>query len=94
MFVADAAFNSLKLIQSDYDKVKHIKYKTFKTQSYLTSALFNCEEASTLFNMRANTVSGYKTCFSSFYQNDTLCKLGCPEPDSIDHCFRCVKIYS
>ena len=39
--VANATFKSLKLIQSEHDKVKHITYKTFKTQSYLTSDLFN-----------------------------------------------------
>ena len=30
--------------------------------------------------------------FSSIYKNNTKCKLGCPEEDSLDHCFRCFKI--
>ena len=42
--VTDAAFKSLRLIQSEHEKVKHINYKSFKPQSYLKSVLFNCEE--------------------------------------------------
>ena len=90
--VSDAAFKSLRLIQSEHDKVKHIDYRSFKPQSYLTSAIFNCEESSTLFNMRSNTVNGFKMCFSSIYKNDTKCKLGCPAEYSLDHCFRCFEI--
>ena len=28
------------------------------------------------------------------YKNNTLCKLGCIEPDSLDHCFRCAIVDS
>ena len=90
--VADAAFESLKLIQSEHDKVKHIKYRSFKPQSYFMSALFNCEESSILFNMRANTVNRHKMCFPICYKSNTICKLGCPPQDSLDHCFSCVKV--
>ena len=44
--------------------------------------------------MRANTVNGFKMCFSNMYKNNTLCKLGCREQDSLDHCFRCAIIDS
>ena len=45
-----------------------------------------------LFNMRANTVNGYKACFPSAYRNDANCKLGCEEGDSIAHMFCCPMI--
>ena len=92
--VSDAAFKSLKVIQAEHEKVKHIEYKTFKLQPYLTSASFSHEESSMLFNMRANTVNGFKMCFSNMYKNNTLCKLGCIEQDSLDHCFRCAIVDS
>ena len=51
--------------------------------------MFNHEEASTLFNMRANTVNGIKKCFPTFYKNDIKCKLGCLSEDTMDHIFQC-----
>ena len=47
-----------------------------------------------LFNMRSNTVNGLKMCFPNMYKNNTLCKLGCLEEDSLDHCFSCAEIDS
>ena len=54
--------------------------------------MFNHEEASTLFNMRANTVNGIKKCFPSFYKNDIKCKLGCSSEDTINHIFKCTQL--
>ena len=28
-------------------------------------------------------------CVLAIYRNDTSCKLGCQEEDSLDHCMRC-----
>jgi hypothetical protein len=90
--VKSAAFKSLLETQSKHIKVRNIIYKEFKMQSYLEDGKYSTEQASMLFNMRANTVNGYKDCFPSAYRDDPKCKLGCNEGDSIDHVFCCPKI--
>ena len=45
-----------------------------------------------LFNIRADTVNGFKSCFSSLYRNNPGCKLSCKDEDSIRHSFSCLKI--
>ena len=92
--VAAAAFESLKCIQSEHEKVKHIEYKSLRIQPYMISASLSYEESSMLFNMRADTVNGFKMCFPNFYKNNTFCMLGCLEQDSIAHCFSCSVIDS
>ena len=42
-----------------------------------------------LFNIRANSVNGFKTCTPSIYRNNLVCKLGCLEDDSLRHCMIC-----
>ena len=61
-------------------------------QLYLQSDKFSSDEVSTLFNLRALTVNGFKMCFPNAYKNDKLCRLGCSEEDSISHSFVCHKI--
>ena len=90
--VTSAAFKWLTLKQSGHIKIKHIKYQNNKVQPYLKSKLFSFEESATLFNLRSNTVNGYKICFPNVYRNDKSCKLGCLEDDSIDHLYTCVII--
>ena len=55
----------------------------------MESNLFSAEEISTLFNLRANTFSGYKMCFPKAHPNNKFCKLGCLEEDSIWHLYLC-----
>ena len=45
-----------------------------------------------LFNMGANTVNGFKMCFTSMHRSDLRCKLGCQANDSLDHCMSCQAI--
>ena len=92
MCVISASFKALKVIQDEHIKIKHINYNNFKLQPYLASDVFNHEEASTLFNMRANTVNGFKKCFPTFYKNDINCKLGCSSEDTINHIFQCTQL--
>ena len=80
--VKSAAFSSLKVTQSSHLKIKKIIYTSLNTQTYLNSQELSFEESSTLFNIRANTVNGFKTCFPSIYRNNLNCKLGCK--DSLD----------
>ena len=88
--VKSAAFSSLKVTQSSHIKINKINYNSFSTQTYLNSQEISFEESSTLFNIRANTVNGFKTCFPSIYRNNLNCKLGCKDsPDSIEHCMNC-----
>ena len=83
--VTSPRFQALRAIKEEHIKVKHIKYSDFKLQPYLASEIFNSEEVSTLFNMRANTVIGFMKCFPKFYANDIQCKLGYLSDDSINH---------
>ena len=55
----------------------------------MTSSLFSSEEMSTAFNLRTNTINGYKMCFTKAYPDDKSCKLGCSEEDSISHSYSC-----
>ena len=87
--VKTATFKSLKALQDNHIKIKHINYNKFTLQSYLESDKFSFEEASTLFNMRADTVNGIKKCFPKLYENNIQCKLGCLEEDSINHIYKC-----
>ena len=57
--------------------MNHLQYNGFKLQPYLELERINYDEASTLFNIRADTVNGVKKCFPSFYDNYIQCKLGC-----------------
>ena len=70
--VAAAAFESLKCIQSEHEKVKHIEYKSSRIQPYLISASFSYEESCMLFNMRANTVNGFKMSFPKILQKQHI----------------------
>ena len=73
-------------------KDKEKKYKDFKLEPYLQSDTFSQEEASTLFNLHANTVTGFKACFPNMHKNYIECKLGCPVKDSMAHSFQCKQL--
>ena len=90
--VKNATFDSLRLKQLEHTKIKNIIYDEFQIQPYLQSSSFSIEEASTLFNMRASTINGFKMCFPSLYRNDKQCRLQCQEEDTIEHTFYCHKI--
>ena len=88
-YVKDAVFKKLKDMQKEHTKIKDIKYDSFKIQPYLVSDTLNPEQTALLFNLRANTVNGFKMCFTSIYRNDLKCKLGCQENDTLAHCISC-----
>jgi hypothetical protein len=90
--IKSAAFSALKKLQSSHTKIRNIRYSKFEIQPYLQSSQLSEEEISMLFNMRADTVNGFKSCFSSLYRNNPGCKLSCKEEDSIRHSFSCLKI--
>ena len=58
--VISATFTSLKTIQLSHTKVRNIQYPSFVLQPYFQSELFDHKEISLLFNMRANTINGFK----------------------------------
>jgi hypothetical protein len=89
--VKNAAFSALQKTKLSHTKVKNIEYPDFKLQPYMHSRQLSKDQVSTLFNLRADTVNGYKECFPHAYV-DLLCKLGCNESDSISHMFKCSKI--
>ena len=61
-------------------------------QPYLDSNTLNVEQRSLVFNIRANTVNGFKMCFTSMYRNNLNCKLGCNTPDTIDRRMTCEEL--
>ena len=87
--VRSATFKLLKETQQNHIKIKHIEYEQFQMQPYLTSHLFSNDEVSTLFNLRASTINGYKSSTSSMYRKNMGCKLGCLEVDSPAHTLQC-----
>ena len=60
-------------------------------QPYIDSDILRSEQIAMLFNMRANTIYGFKMffVFVSMNINDTMCKLGCKEEDALQHCMNC-----
>ena len=90
--VKTATFRALRTLQDNHTKIKHINYNGFRLQPYLQSERLNSKEASTLFNMRADTVNGIKKCFPKLYENNMQCKLGCLDEDSIRHIYKCKQL--
>ena len=90
--VKAAAFENFKQTQSTHTKVNTIRYDKLQLQPYLDSNTLNVEQRSLVFNIRANTVNGFKMCFTSMYRNNLNCKLGCNTPDTIDHCMTCEEL--
>ena len=66
--VSNAAFSQHKCMQSGHKKINNIQFKCFKMQPYLQRDKFTSEEVSSLFNLRASTVNGFKMCFPNAYQ--------------------------
>ena len=88
--VISVTFTSLNKIPcQNHTKVRKIQYLSCVLQPYFKSELFNHEEISLLFNMRADTIIGLKICFASAHCDDSQCKLNCNNEDSIKHAFQC-----
>jgi hypothetical protein len=90
--VRSATFESLQKSKASHSKVKSMQHHEFKRQDYMDKKGFSPEQVAVLFNMRCNTINGFKMSFKSVYGSDTMCKLGCNEDDSIAHTFECEKI--
>ena len=56
--VISATFTSLKTIQLIHTKVRNFQYHSFVIQPYFQSELFDPEEISLLFNIRAGIING------------------------------------
>ena len=89
-----AAFQTLHEKKLKHSKIKQIEHKEFKMQKYFESEALTAEQASTLLNLRGQSINGIKMCFPSSFQNDKMCKLGCQTEDNIEHVFECEKITS
>ena len=87
--VRTETFDALRRVQLTHTKINTILYEKFLLQQYLDSGNFSKEETSMLFNIRANSVNGFKTCTPSIHRNNLVCKLGCLEDDSLHHCMIC-----
>ena len=88
-YVRNAAFKSLLGIKAGHTKGSIIEYPSFNIQPYLENSSLTHVERSTLFNLRAETLNGFKTCFSSVFSQDLRCRLGCQEEDNFDHIYCC-----
>ena len=69
-----STFESLLNVKSGHIKENSISYTKFKIQPYLESSSLSHNERSKLFNLRAETVNGFKGCFSSAFE-DNHCRL-------------------
>ena len=47
------------------------------------------KERTTLFNLRAETINGFKASFSSAFVLNSKCRLGCQEEDNFAHIYSC-----
>ena len=45
------------------------------------------EERTTLFDLRAETINGFKACFSFVFHQDSKCRLGCQEKDDFSQIY-------
>ena len=90
--IKSATFAAMQSLKLGHTKIRRIMYMQFQTQPYLQSSQFSLEEIAMLYNMRADTVNGYKKCFPSIYRNDLVCKFLCQEEDSISHAFSCPQL--
>ena len=75
--VRSAAFKSLLDIKSGHTKGNSIKYPSFNIQPYLEDSSMSHEERTTLFNLSAETINGFKAHFCSAFLQDSKCRLGC-----------------
>ena len=65
----------------------------FSSFPYIASSVCSNDEVSKLLNLRAQTVCGYPACFSSVFEGNMMCQLGCVgETDSLQHILQCLAV--
>ena len=65
-----AVLKELKDLQDSHGKVKHILFSNLNNpQEYLTSGMLTNDQSSLLFNLRCQTVNGFKDNFHGMYSN-------------------------
>ena len=68
-------------------------YSKFEVKSYIASSVCSNDEVSKLLNLRAQTVCGYPACFSSVFEGNMMCQLGCVgETDSLQYILQCLAV--
>ena len=83
-------FETLKRMQQEHTKVKHIEYAHFNSpQEYLQGNSFNNEECSLMFNLRCRTVEGIKGNFQGMFGGDQKCELCLMSIDTQEHVMQC-----
>ena len=96
--IRKAAFEYLKNVQKNHNKVKDIKYERMETQPYLKSPLFSNEETKLLFSLRTRTSEMFKGNFRNLHGGKVDCPLKCwasdqlPVEDKQEHILSCTKL--
>ena len=95
--VSKAAFKELMEAKEDHSKVRHVRYETLETQSYIIDPSFSTKLKHLLFKLRTST-EDFKCNFKSMYAHDVekmTCPLKCQEPqeqDTQEHILNCTKL--
>ena len=95
--IATAAFNWLLNEKSDKSKIKNIKYRNFKIQSYMSSKIFTNAEVELLSKLRSKNIDvkcNFKTKFSPKNNIEKLkCTMtNCNELETQEHLMQCKPI--
>ena len=85
----NAALKYLNEKKKTHSKIKDIEYQELKTQEYLTSPLFNDEEASILFSLRSRYVDCKLNFRNKYKEEDLLCPWCMKEDDDQKHMLNC-----
>ena len=86
------AFKILKMKQEGQNKIKHIKYKTFAIQPYLSSPLFSKDDISTLFGLRSRTIRSIRNDFREQYKPNLSCPVCEQHLDSLPLLLTCPRL--
>ena len=83
------AFEFLQNKKRQHSKVKDVQYKKLETQKYMTSPVFNDQEVSLLYAIRARALE-CKSIYKNKYKNDDLLYSICSlEEDDQPHIMQC-----
>ena len=87
--VKSAAFNYLKQKLRTHSKVKHIEYKSFETQKYMTSPIFTDIEVNLLHRLRSRSTECKENFKQKYIHTNIRCSLCDVENEDQRHLLSC-----
>ena len=86
--IGKAAFKYLEGEKNKHSKIRDIKYKNLKIQSYILSDQLSNEDVCMLFALRSRMIK-VKRNFSNQFGQNLSCTLGCRFEESQNHLLKC-----